>query len=143
MKEQVTLDGSTSTNEAEYDVFISGLKICLAQKIQRLTVKGDALLIIKQILGVLACKNERVKINVTSICKHFSQFEEVQLYHIPRKENEDADSLAQQTVSNQDQAHVMIAAIALKAPQYAGMESLAPMVNHIFEGEFPKEFTTR
>ncbi|MCO5569116.1 hypothetical protein L7F22_041219 [Adiantum nelumboides] len=30
MKEQVTLDGSTSNNEAEYDVLISGLKICLA-----------------------------------------------------------------------------------------------------------------
>ncbi|MCO5602061.1 hypothetical protein L7F22_056188 [Adiantum nelumboides] len=41
MKEQVTLDGSTSNNEAEYDVLISGLKICLAQKIQRLmVVKG-------------------------------------------------------------------------------------------------------
>ncbi|MCO5566375.1 hypothetical protein L7F22_020052 [Adiantum nelumboides] len=45
MKEQVTLDGSTSNNEAEYDVLINGLKILLAQKIQRLMVKGDALLI--------------------------------------------------------------------------------------------------
>ncbi|MCO5554598.1 hypothetical protein L7F22_008129 [Adiantum nelumboides] len=50
MKEQVTLEGSTSNNEAEYDVLISGLKICLAQKIRRLMVKGDALLIVKQIL---------------------------------------------------------------------------------------------
>ncbi|MCO5562899.1 hypothetical protein L7F22_016535 [Adiantum nelumboides] len=109
MKEQVTLDGSTSNNEAEYDILISGLKICLAQKIRRLMVKGDALLI---------------------------------LYHIPRKENEDADLLAQQAVSNQDKAHVVIAAIALKDPQYAGMESLTPVVNYILEGEFPKEFTT-
>ncbi|MCO5603989.1 hypothetical protein L7F22_058146 [Adiantum nelumboides] len=118
MKEQVTLDGSISNNEAEYDVLISGLKICLAQKIRRLMVKGDALLIVKQIL-------------------------EVQLYHIPRKENEDADLLAQQAVSNQDKAHVVIAAIALKDPQYAGMESLTPVVNYILEGKFPKEFTTR
>ncbi|MCO5595437.1 hypothetical protein L7F22_049479 [Adiantum nelumboides] len=142
MKEQVTLDGSTSNNEAEYDILISGLKICLAQKIRRLMVKGDALLIVKQILGIWACKNERLKTKVTSIRKLFSQFEEVQLYHIPRKENEDADLLAQQAVSNQDIAHVVIAAIALKDPQYAGMESLTPVVNYIFEGEFPKEFTT-
>ncbi|MCO5591976.1 hypothetical protein L7F22_045969 [Adiantum nelumboides] len=72
----------------------------------------------------------------------FSQFEEVQLYHIPRKENEDADLLAQQSVSNQDKAQVVIAAIALKDPQYAGMESLTPMVNYILEGEFPKKFST-
>ncbi|MCO5585683.1 hypothetical protein L7F22_039619 [Adiantum nelumboides] len=140
MKEQVTLDGSTSNNEAEYDILISGLKICLAQKIQRLMVKGDALLIVKQILGIWACKNERLKTKVTSIRKIFNQFEEVQLYHIPRKENEDADLLAQQAVSNQDKAHMVIAAIALKDPQYAGMESLTPVVNYILEGEFPKEF---
>ncbi|MCO5614972.1 hypothetical protein L7F22_069258 [Adiantum nelumboides] len=121
---------------------ISGLKICLAQKIRTLMVKGDALLIVKQILGIWACKNERLKTKVTSIHKLFSQFEEVQLYHIPRKENEDADLLAQQAVSNQDRAHVVIAAIALKDPQYASMESLTPVVNYILEGEFPKEFTT-
>ncbi|MCO5605422.1 hypothetical protein L7F22_059606 [Adiantum nelumboides] len=119
MKEQVTLDGSTSNNEAEYDVLISGSKICLAQKIRRLMVKGDALLIVKQILGIWACKNERLRTKVTSIRKLFSQFEEVQLYHIPRKENEDANLLAQQAVSNQDKTHVVIAAIALKDPQYA------------------------
>ncbi|MCO5580136.1 hypothetical protein L7F22_034003 [Adiantum nelumboides] len=99
MKEQVTLDGSTSNNEAEYDILISGLKICLAQKIRRLM-----------------------------------------LYHIPRKENEDAKLLVQQAVSNQDKAHMVIAAIALKDSQYAGMESLTPVVNYILEGEFPKEF---
>ncbi|MCO5552581.1 hypothetical protein L7F22_006094 [Adiantum nelumboides] len=142
MKERVTLNGSTSNNEAEYDVLISGLKICLAQKIRRLMVKGDALLIVKQILGIWTCKNERLRTKVTSIRKLFSQFEEVQLYHIPRKENEDADLLAQQAISNQDKSHVVIAAIALKDPQYAGMESLTPVVNYILEGEFPKEFTT-
>ncbi|MCO5553238.1 hypothetical protein L7F22_006759 [Adiantum nelumboides] len=140
MKEQVTLDGSTSNNEAKYDILISGLKICLAQKIRRLMVKGDALLTVKQILGIWACKNERLKTKVTSIRKLFNQFEEVQLYHIPRKENEDADLLAQQAVSNQDKAHMVIAAIALKNPQYAGMKSLTPVVNYILKGEFPKEF---
>ncbi|MCO5594824.1 hypothetical protein L7F22_048858 [Adiantum nelumboides] len=113
MKEQVTLDGSTSNNEAEYDILISGLKICLAQNIRRLMVKGDALLIVKKIL----------------VYGH--------LYHIPRKENEDVDLLAQQAVSNQDKAHVVIAAIALKDPQYAviangpfekwGIDALGPL----------------
>ncbi|MCO5584450.1 hypothetical protein L7F22_038377 [Adiantum nelumboides] len=117
------MDGSTSNNKAKYDVLISGLKICLAQKIQRLIVKGDALLIVKQILGIWACKNERLRIQVTNIRKLFSQFEEVQLYHIPRKENEDANLLAQQGVSNQDKAHVLIAAISLKDPQYTDEEN--------------------
>ncbi|MCO5567731.1 hypothetical protein L7F22_021425 [Adiantum nelumboides] len=141
IKDQVTLDGSTRNNKAEYDVLISGVKIFLAQKIQRLMVKGDALLIVKQTLGIWAYKNERLRTKVTNIHKLFSQFEEVQLYHIPRKENEDADMLDQQTVSNQDKADVVIAAITLKDPEFSGLESLAPMANYILEGEFPKEFT--
>ncbi|MCO5551863.1 hypothetical protein L7F22_005369 [Adiantum nelumboides] len=116
-------------------------EVVMKEQIQRLMVKGDALLIVKQILGIWACKNERLKTKVTSIRKLFSQFEEVQLYHIPRKENEDADLLAQQAVSNQDKAHVVIAAIALKDSRYAGMESLTHVVNYILEGEFHKAFT--
>ncbi|MCO5600709.1 hypothetical protein L7F22_054824 [Adiantum nelumboides] len=36
---------------------------------------------------------------------------------------------------------MVIAAIALKDPQYASIESLTPVANYILEGEFPKEFT--
>ena len=85
MKEKVTLEGSTSNNEAEYNILLHGLRMCLAQKVNCLMVKGDALLIVKQILGIWACKNERLKVNVHAIHKLFNQFEEVQLYHIPRK----------------------------------------------------------
>ncbi|WP_129357314.1 reverse transcriptase-like protein, partial [Enterobacter cloacae complex sp. CH23B] len=51
MKEKVNLPGSTSNNEAEYDTLLHGLKMCIGQGIKRLMVKGDALLIVKQILG--------------------------------------------------------------------------------------------
>ena len=68
--------------------------MCVGQKIQHLMVKGDALLIAKQILGIWACKNEKLKQKVYAIQRLFNQFEEVQLYHIPRKQNEDAGLLA-------------------------------------------------
>ncbi|MCO5551537.1 hypothetical protein L7F22_005041 [Adiantum nelumboides] len=76
-REQVILEGSTSNNEAEYDFLISGLKMYLTQGIQRLMVKGDALLIVKQILGIWACKNERLRSKVTVIRKLCDQFQEV------------------------------------------------------------------
>ena len=117
--------------------------MCLAQKVNRLMVKGDALLIVKQILGIWACKNERLKVKVHAIRKLFNQFEEVQLYHIPRKQNEDADLLAQQAVTggeNEVQV-IMVVAAAMKQPKYEGMESLAPIIGYILEGEFPEGFT--
>ncbi|MCO5585610.1 hypothetical protein L7F22_039545 [Adiantum nelumboides] len=141
-REQVILEGSTSNNEAQYDVLISGLRMCLTQGIQCLMVKGDALLIMKQILGIWACKNERLRSKITIIRKLCDQFQEVQLYQITGKENEDSDLLARQAITGQDKMQVIIAAATMKEPQYAGMESLAPIVNYILEGEFPKEFSS-
>ncbi|MCO5554603.1 hypothetical protein L7F22_008134 [Adiantum nelumboides] len=140
-REQVILEGSTRNNEEEYDVLINGLKTCLAEGIQHLMVKGVALLIVKQILGICACKNERLRSKVTVICKLCGQFKEVQLYHIPRKENEDADLLSQQAITGQDEVQVIIAAATMKELQYAGKECLAPIGNYILEGESPKELS--
>ncbi|MCO5580639.1 hypothetical protein L7F22_034509 [Adiantum nelumboides] len=112
-REQVILEGSTSNNEAEYDVLINGLKMCLAQGIQHFMIKSDALLIVKQILGIWACKNERLRSKVIVIRKLYGQFQEVQLYHILRKENEDADLLAQQSITGQDKVHIIIAATTM------------------------------
>ncbi|MCO5561636.1 hypothetical protein L7F22_015257 [Adiantum nelumboides] len=142
MKKHVKLPDSTSNNEAEYDILLHGLQVCVSQKIRRLMVKGDALLIVKQILSIWACKNERLREKVQAIRKLFNQFEEVQLYHIPRKQNEVADLLAQKAVAcDESEVQVILAAIAIKQPRYQGMESLAPIVSYILEGEFPQSFT--
>ena len=115
MKEKVTLEESTSNNEAEYDILLHGLRMCLAQKIYHLMVKGDALLFVKQILGIWACKNKRLKVKVHAIRKLFNQFEEVQLYHIPRKLNEDADLLAQHAVTSKGkEVQVIMVAVGEK-----------------------------
>ncbi|MCO5603201.1 hypothetical protein L7F22_057348 [Adiantum nelumboides] len=142
MKKHVKLPDSMSNNEAEYDILLHGLQVCVSQKIRRLMVKGDALLIVKQILGIWACKNERLREKVQAIRRLFNQFEEVQLYHIPRKQNEVADLLAQKAVAcDESEVQVILAATTIKQPRYQGMESLAPIVSYILEGEFPQSFT--
>ncbi|MCO5553222.1 hypothetical protein L7F22_006743 [Adiantum nelumboides] len=142
MKKHVKFPDSTSNNEAEYDILLHGLQVCVSQKIRRLMVKGDVLLIVKQILGIWACKNERLRKKVQAIRRLFNQFEEVQLYHIPRKQNEVADLLAQKAVAcDESEVQVILAATAIKQPRYQGMESLALIVSYILEGEFPQSFT--
>ncbi|MCO5579980.1 hypothetical protein L7F22_033847 [Adiantum nelumboides] len=82
-------------------------------------VKGDALLIVKQILGIWACKNKRLREKVQAIRRLFNQFEEVQLYHIPRKQNEVADLLAQKAVAcDESEVQVILAATAIKQPRF-------------------------
>ncbi|MCO5586543.1 hypothetical protein L7F22_040484 [Adiantum nelumboides] len=142
MKKHVKLPDSTSNNEAKYDILLHGLQVCVSQKIRCLMVKGDALLIVKQILGIWACKNERSREKVQAIRRLFNQFEEVQLYHIPRKQNEVADLLAQKAVAcDESEVQVILAATAIKQPRYQGMESSAPIVSYILEGKFPQSFT--
>ncbi|MCO5554272.1 hypothetical protein L7F22_007800 [Adiantum nelumboides] len=142
MKKHVKLPDSTSNNEAKYDILLHGLQVCVSQKIRRLMVKADALLIVKQILGIWACKNERLREKVQAIRRLFNQFEEVQLYHIPRKQNEVVDLLAQKAVAcDESEVQVILAATAIKQPRYQGMESLAPIVSYILEGKFPQSFT--
>ncbi|MCO5567689.1 hypothetical protein L7F22_021383 [Adiantum nelumboides] len=119
MKKHVKLPDSTSNNEAKYDIILHGLQVCVSQKIRRLMVKGDALLIVKQILGIWACKNERLREKVQAIRRFFNQFEEVQLYHIPRKQNEVADLLAQKAVAcNESEVQVILVAIVIKQPRF-------------------------
>lgn len=46
-----------SNNEAEYTTLEAGLIICISHGVKRLCVRGDAILIVKQVLGVWKSKN--------------------------------------------------------------------------------------
>ena len=50
MRKGVTLEASIN-NEAEYATLMEGLFAILNFKIQKLMIKGDSLLVVKQVLG--------------------------------------------------------------------------------------------
>ncbi|MCO5581351.1 hypothetical protein L7F22_051324 [Adiantum nelumboides] len=138
MEETLVLTDSMSNNEAEFDILILGLKACISRGIKRLMVKGDALLVVKQVMGVRACKSEKLKGKVRVIRSLLSQFSDVQLYHIPQKENQQANDLAQRAVKEV----ITLAAASLKPPRFEGLEALAPIASYILEGEFPPGLTS-
>ncbi|MCO5606643.1 hypothetical protein L7F22_060831 [Adiantum nelumboides] len=138
MEETLVLTDSLSNNEAEFDILILRLKACISRGIKRLMVKGDALLVVKQVMGVWACKSEKLKGKVRVIRSLLSQFSDVQLYHIPRKENQQANDLAQRAVKEV----ITLAAASLKPPRFEGLEALAPIVSYILEGEFSPGLTS-
>ncbi|MCO5596995.1 hypothetical protein L7F22_051067 [Adiantum nelumboides] len=138
MEETLVFIDSVSNNESEFDILILGLKACISRGIKRLMVKGDALLVVKQVMGVWACKSEKLKGKVRVIRSLLSQFSDVQLYHIPRKENQQANDLAQRAVKEV----ITLAAASLKPPRFEGLEALAPIVSYILEGEFPPGLTS-
>lgn len=60
IKKGVKIDAH-SNNEAEYLTLELGLQMCLEYGVKRLQVKGDALLVVKQVLGIWQTKNIKLK----------------------------------------------------------------------------------
>ncbi|XP_075658893.1 uncharacterized protein LOC142628735 [Castanea sativa] len=79
---------------AEYQALIIGLQMAIEIGISQLEIFGDSKLIINQILEQYDVKKE----DIVPYCKYakklLSNFETITLEHIPRKENRQADALA-------------------------------------------------
>ncbi|MCO5570329.1 hypothetical protein L7F22_024048 [Adiantum nelumboides] len=121
-----------SNNEAEYDTLEKGLQLCLELAIQRVKVKGDALLVVKQVLGVWQSKNPRLKntcFHVKNLLKHFEAWS---LRHIDRSHNEEAHAAAQAMIG---QLYV----IRVDSPLYLGREYLEKEEGFLQIGLLPAE----
>ncbi|MCO5548812.1 hypothetical protein L7F22_002274 [Adiantum nelumboides] len=121
-----------SNNEAEYATLEKGLQLCLELGIQHVKVKGDALLVVKQVLGVWQGKNPRLKnmcFHVKNLLKHFEAWS---LRHIDRSHNEEAHAAAQAMIG---QLYV----IRADSPLYLGRESLEKEEGFLQTGLLPTE----
>ena len=89
-----TLSEFCSNNVAEYQALIIGLQMAIEMGISQLEIFGDSKLVINQILEQYDVK----KNDLIPYCKYtkklLANFKAIMLEHIPRKENKQADALA-------------------------------------------------
>ncbi|XP_038687483.1 uncharacterized protein LOC119986862 [Tripterygium wilfordii] len=89
-----TLMEMCSNNVAEYQALIIGLEMALEMQLGQLEIFGDSKLVINQLLS----KYEVRKINLIPYQKHaaklLKKFDMVNIIHVPRNENRQADALA-------------------------------------------------
>lgn len=87
-----------SNNVAKYQALIIGLEMAVEMKITELEIYGDSKLVINQLLMEYDVKKD----NLIPYFKYATQlllkFKNVTLEHVPRKENQIADALANFTV---------------------------------------------
>ncbi|MCO5570382.1 hypothetical protein L7F22_024102 [Adiantum nelumboides] len=93
-KQGLKLD-EKSNNEAEYMALEGGLHIYVQMGIKRLQIKGDALLVVKQVLGVWKNKNLKLKNLCFRVKALLKKFEAWSLQHIKRSQNEEAHEATQ------------------------------------------------
>jgi ribonuclease HI len=91
--------GIATNNIAEYSGLINCLKIAHKYQIKSIKVFSDSLLMVNQLNGNYKVKNDGLKTMFTEI-QNFLKKENIQLEisHIPRDKNRDADKLARRAV---------------------------------------------
>src|SRR3954467_2092874 len=84
-----------SNNEAEYEALIAGLEALLELGATRVEIKGDSELVIKQLTKEYKCIKENLIMYFVMINRLLKKFEYVELKHVSRVNNQEANDLAQ------------------------------------------------
>ncbi|XP_061371469.1 uncharacterized protein LOC133314049 [Gastrolobium bilobum] len=88
------LDFETSNNKAEYEAFIAGLWQAKELGARRVQVHSDFQLVTSQIVGSYQAREPLLTKYLDYARKLMSEFEKVDVNHIPRNENSKADILS-------------------------------------------------
>ncbi len=96
--ESTTFLGKATNNIAEYKALIEGLALALDLKPEKITCYLDSKLVVEQSLGHWKIKETTLRPLVANIQKTLLENPNIELHHIPREKNKDADSLVNQTL---------------------------------------------
>ena len=88
------LNFQCKNNITEYEALILGLQLLKKLGAKRISIHGDAELIIKQIKGEYSAKRPRLREYRNGVLDFLESFVEYELFAIPRNQNILANSLA-------------------------------------------------
>jgi len=86
--------GETTNNVAEYRALIAGLTAAAAFPARRLRVRADSKLVIEQVAGRWKVRQAHLRPLRDEARRLLDRYEQVDLGHVPRERNVDADALA-------------------------------------------------
>lgn len=81
----------SNNNVTEYEALLHGLRFAVALGVQRLVILGDSKLVVNHVMKDSECKDPKMEAYCTKIRKLKSRFDGIELCHIPRRDNDDAD----------------------------------------------------
>lgn len=90
--------GETTNNVAEYKALIAGLELALDNQVTDLEVKLDSELVVSQINGLWKIKKDDLRILAARARSLMTRFDRVDVSHVRRELNADADKLANQAM---------------------------------------------
>jgi ribonuclease HI len=97
MRYVVRLRFPASNNMAEYEALLCGLRIAIETGIKRLDVRGDSQLVIDLVMKNASCHDDKMEAYCKAVRALEDKFYSIELNHVPRRYNEEADELAKIT----------------------------------------------
>jgi ribonuclease HI len=94
MRYTVRLHFPASNNMAEYEALLCGLKIAIEIGVKRLDMRGDSQLVIDQVMKNASCHDDKMEAYCKVVRALEDKFYGIELNHVPRRYNEEADELA-------------------------------------------------
>jgi ribonuclease HI len=94
MRYVVHLHFPASNYMAEYEALLCGLRIAIETDIKRLDVRGDSQLVIDQVMKNASCHDDKMEAYCNAVRALEDKFYSIELNHIPRRYNKEADELA-------------------------------------------------
>src|SRR5438128_1610106 len=84
----------SSSKDAEYEALLHGLRIAISLGIQRLAVRRDSELVINQVQKEYSCTSAKMSAYCQEVRKLEGTFDRLELTHVLRNDNNEADELA-------------------------------------------------
>jgi ribonuclease HI len=94
MRYAVRLYFPASNNMAKYEALLCGLRIAIETGIKCLDVRGDSQLVIDQVMKNARCHGDKMEAYCKVVRALEDKFYGIELNHVPRRYNEEADDLA-------------------------------------------------
>jgi ribonuclease HI len=89
--------GCQDNNVAEYVALLEALQRALSLRATALRVYSDSELVVKQMMGEYSCRSPRLY-SLNWICRKLACYLDFYITHIPRRDNREANCLANQAV---------------------------------------------
>lgn len=89
-----------TNNQAEFTALKMALEKSLTLGGTNLSIRSDSLLLVKQYLGEYKIKNPQLQIIMAEIKKVACKFKRIDIKHVPREQNKEADLMANITMDS-------------------------------------------
>ncbi|XP_058725923.1 uncharacterized protein LOC131597233 [Vicia villosa] len=106
-----SIDGVCTNIETEYESLIIGLELLLELGARNVEIMGDSELVVKQVSKEYKCVKKNLIMYFVIVNRLLKQFESTNIRHIPRRENQEANDLAQEASEykkNEDEEPIQV-----------------------------------